>query len=223
MGLKSGNTVTVTICRGETYRFNNQDLSEAGIYRSTRLDSNDSVIWLRLAVNDPPVLQINFNRDIQYCLGSKVNLEAAGADAITWWSGAEPLGKGKMIAVELSRKLQTIEIKGTAGNGCMGKAAVTVEAETCCVPGLPNTIKPDDAGETTAFGPENTDQVSNYDMWIYNSTGQEVYEVAHSKTKWNGICEDGKPAAAGVYFYAVKGYCSNGKPFQARGRFMLIR
>lgn len=218
---KTGDTLYATICRGEIYTLDGRNLSEPGVYRNT--DSNVAVSWVSLKVNEAPKLQINFNRDVQYCLGSVIHMEALGAEGIEWWSGGQMLGRGNSMLVELTQRLQTIEVRGAGQNGCSSKSNVIVEAGVCCIPELPGVIKPNDPGEVTAFGPGNTDQLKTYDMWIYNSSGQEVYEAAHSQTKWNGICEDGTPAAPGVYFYALKGYCSSGKPFQARGQFMLIR
>ena len=63
--------------------------------------------------------------------------------------------------------------------------------------------------------------IQNFEMWVFNRWGQELYYSTDINTGWNGMFK-GQMSAIGVYAYMFKFNCSD-ESFVEVGTFTLIR
>lgn len=64
---------------------------------------------------------------------------------------------------------------------------------------------------------------SDFRLTIFNRWGMPVYEQQQQPLQWNGLNTTGHAATDGTYFYLLQYTRPDGKPFQQRGSFMLVR
>ena len=67
------------------------------------------------------------------------------------------------------------------------------------------------------------DDVSNYQLVIYNRAGKKVFETTDYNTGWDGTALNGVQAPLGVYVYVIELIRDNGDVIIERGHVTLVR
>ena len=108
-----------SICQGEVYNFNGQDLTTPGIYTQTLPTVNgcDSIVTLTLTVKDLPTLSISGNTTI--CEGQVTTLTANGGISYIW-------SNGSMNASATFSQSGIYTVTATNMEGCFATANVVV-------------------------------------------------------------------------------------------------
>jgi len=84
---------------------------------------------------------------------------------------------------------------------------------------IPNAFTPNGDGLNDTFRPvTDYDRFSKYNMVIYNSWGQRIFETTNPAEGWNG-----KDAPAGVYSWVISYSDMVGKVVKLRGGVTLVK
>ncbi|MFN8287394.1 MAG: T9SS type A sorting domain-containing protein [Chitinophagales bacterium] len=123
-------TITQSICNGQGFAFNGQQVVAAGIYYDTLTNAGgcDSLVILHLAVNNSTAA-ITVNGDTAVCEGDSIMLSASTANSYLWSTGETSAG----IYVYQSG-IYTVTI--TDGNNCTA-SVVPVAIEVYPLPAKP--------------------------------------------------------------------------------------
>jgi gliding motility-associated-like protein len=101
----------------------------------------------------------------------------------------------------------------------------SIELKKCTEIWVPNAFTPNQDGKNDFFIPVYND-ISEYELYIYNRWGGEVFHSNEPETGWDGTFK-GQDASAGVYYYLIlyKGYgnIQNGVRHQLQGVVTLVR
>ncbi|MCR4856680.1 MAG: T9SS type A sorting domain-containing protein [Bacteroidales bacterium] len=111
--------ITHSICQGESYNFNGQNLTTAGTYTQNLSTVNgcDSIVTLTLTVKSLPIPVILGNTTL--CQGQSTTLTANGGASYTWSNGSS----NNNISVSQSG---VYTVTATDAEGCSNTANVTV-------------------------------------------------------------------------------------------------
>lgn len=119
----------------------------------------------------------------------------------------------------------TYTVIGTDSLGCQTESVVTIVVDAVCFNfAVPNVFTPTEAG---LLGLNNvfyikTENMSAWSIDIYDRWGNEVFKSTNPAQYWDGKTESGGDAAAGVYYYLIKGTCQN-NTYNKEGFVQLIR
>ncbi len=110
-------TTTQSICNGQGFAFNGQQLVAAGIYYDTLTNAGgcDSLVILHLAVNNSTAA-ITVNGDTAVCQGDSIMLSASAANNYLWSSG-------ETSASIYAHQSGTYTVTTTDGNNCTAVSA----------------------------------------------------------------------------------------------------
>jgi hypothetical protein len=119
--------LTNAICQGDSYTFNGQTITTAGVYYDTlqNIGGCDSILVLTLTVNQNPVIVANSTADT-ICQGDNVTLTGQGGTAYIWDNNVTD---GVAITPNATAMYTVV---GQDANGCLGidSTAVVVESFT---------------------------------------------------------------------------------------------
>ncbi len=87
---------------------------------------------------------------------------------------------------------------------------------------IPNVFTPNDDGVNDIFT-INTTGVSELNVYIYDRWGLKIYEWHTVEGGWDGHMANGVKASDGTYFYILDLKDGDGKLFDDKGSFMIIR
>ncbi|MDT8393839.1 MAG: gliding motility-associated C-terminal domain-containing protein [Bacteroidales bacterium] len=113
--------------------------------------------------------------------------------------------------------------------GCTGRDSVYVKFIAAPPPEpiadmiqVPNAFTPDNDGLNDEFRVINPpDNLTSFNMYIFNRWGQLVFESGEISPGWDGTYQN-QPAPAGTYVYRIK-YAIHGVDFDASGVVLLVR
>ena len=169
------NTFSVTICEGQTYDFNGQIISVAGMYSAslTNAFGCDSSVTLYLFIDDAveSFTEITIAEGETYTFGTQ-NLTDAG---------------------EYSEVF-------TTASGCDSLVHLTLNVSDFLIT---NMVTPNFDGQNDTWKVSNTDLIQGCLVTIYNRWGQPVYSTTEYQNLWDGT-KEGEPLPDGVYFYSIK-------------------
>ncbi len=104
-----------------------------------------------------------------------------------------------------------------AKDGCSRKKEVSIVNK--CEVYVPNAFAP--GGLNRGFTIINKN-VASFELYVYNRWGELLFATSDFNNPWDGNYK-GNPAPMDTYAYSIKGEKLDGKPFEQRGAFTLIR
>lgn len=218
------NQITKVICRNETYHFNGEDYSTAGIYQDTFQASNgcDSVVVLDLVTIPPQTIELKNVPSSGLCMGDTVQLEASGAYYYLWYANNDSLGSGNSMSVRLPLATNEVTLVGISDNNCRDTIQKVITTQACCEVFIPNAFTPNGDGLNDEFGAIPVGNVQQYMLNIYNRWGERIFTSLKVDQKWDGYYK-GLPADAGTYHFQLKSTCFEGTESYKKGDLLLIR
>lgn len=100
--------------------------------------------------------------------------------------------------------------------------SIQIEVESTSSINIPNIFTPNNDGVNDNFEIECTD-ISDFNVKIYDLEGALMFESNSNEHQWDGATLDGRPAAAGNYYYFVVAKGADGKKYAEKGILRLVR
>ncbi len=176
------NTISTTICSGETYTFGSQILTTSGTYTETytTIGGCDSVVTLNLTVS--PVVTNSLLVDI--CSGE------------TYIFGTQTLS-------DSGRYIETFN-----GSNCDSIVSLALTVSNCepsssCISNIQNVLTPNGDGINDLWVIDNIDSYPNNKVSVYNLWGNIVFEMSDYTNNWNCIDGNGNRLPVGNYLYYI--------------------
>jgi len=114
----------------------------------------------------------------------------------------------------------------TDSYGCVTRDTVFVDlSESSLSVWVPNVFTPNNDGMNDEFSPVGLG-IDNYEIWIYNRWGDQIFTTAEFKHPWDGTLGGAsKVVPEGVYIYKVtySQECSDNKPVTKVGHVTVLR
>jgi hypothetical protein len=132
----SASSINASICQGSSYFFNNQNLTTAGTYTDTILNSLscDSIITLFLSVDVPPAKPtITVIGDTAFCLGDSAILQTTNTSGTLLWNTNETTS---FITVTTAN-FYNVQVTNQCGNAMSDNQQISVFA----LPAQPNILQ----------------------------------------------------------------------------------
>lgn len=153
----SASSINASICQGSSYFFNNQNLTIAGTYTDTILNSLscDSIITLNLSVDVPPVKPIiTVIGDTAFCLGDSAILQTTNTAGTLLWNTNETTSS---ITVATSN-IYNVQVSNQCGNAMSDNQQIYVFS----LPTQPAIIQNADTLTSNVL--------ANFYQWYYNQS-----------------------------------------------------
>lgn len=219
-------SISASICKGESFKFSEMDLSLSGSYIDTFQTNQgcDSIVTLSLTVNPLPVIDIyQIPNEGGVCVYDSIIFQASGGETYSWYDELDThIASGKDAKIVLRNYQNFVTVNGTDDNGCTDTASLKVIAQACCELLMPNAFSPNGDGINDRYGPATYGNPIEYQFQIYNRWGQRIFVSFVGANYWDGTIE-GKPAPIGTYFYMLSGKCVSGEKLERKGDLTLIR
>ena len=187
--------------------------AESGTYSVKLTDAYQCVVedTVKLAVIPPPTANFPTTNDTIF-YEKEYQLQATPGYASYQWSTGDTTYYINITEDgEYSVILQTAE-------GCTNLEKVML-IDTWFPFNIPNAFTPNGDGLNDTFRPvTDYDRFSKYNMVIYNSWGQRIFETTNPAEGWNG-----KDAPAGVYSWVISYSDMVGKVVKLRGGVTLVK
>lgn len=106
--------------------------------------------------------------------------------------------------------------------GCADTACTNIDVYINSVFVIPNIFTPNDDGVNDIFGVMGVG-LATMDAEIYNRWGQKMYEWHTINGGWDGRTTAGVVAPDGTYYYIIKATGIDGKEYEEKGSFSLVR
>ena len=107
-------------------------------------------------------------------------------------------------------------------NGCadttIGKVALTEEVKLF----FPNAFTPNGDGINDVFEIKGT-PVTNFNLYIYDRWGKEIWSTHNFETRWDGTDFNGKPVPADTYIYVISGTDYMKRDLNLKGTVTVVR
>lgn len=115
----------------------------------------------------------------------------------------------------------TFTVKLIASNNyCTDADSVVVKVSESAVY-APNVFTPNGDGINDEFRVAYK-SIIEFDCWVYNRWGQEVYHWTDPQKGWDGTVK-GRPASEGAYFYVIRAKGADGIEYKLKGDINLLR
>ncbi len=152
-------------------------------------------------------------------LGESIELNASGADFYLWKPENLIDLNGIPNPVVTPNVTTTFIVEGINDFGCRDTASILVIVNS--QNWAPTLFTPNGDGKNDFFRIYGTYFPKDLDFFIYNRTGQLVFQTDNSAAiagnGWNGT-KDGKEQPTGVYFWKINGTSNNGEPLLINGK-----
>jgi gliding motility-associated-like protein len=113
------------------------------------------------------------------------------------------------------------EIRDGARCSVKGLAEVTSKGENCLVV-MPNAFSPNNDGNNDIFRPKVFDQLSNYELRVYNRWGNLIFRTNDPRAGWDGTYK-GAPQTAQAYIYTCSFTNNRQERQELNGTVLLLR
>lgn len=139
----SSSNITASICAGDIYVFNGQNMSVAGQYTVTipSVFGCDSIVQLNLMVNPLPIIYV---QDTMVCVNTPLNLFASGALNYVWDIPQNPNGSISVVPSQTT----SYSVYGIDALGCISTTeTLTVTVDPTPIPNFyiePDQVEIDD-------------------------------------------------------------------------------
>ncbi len=100
--------------------------------------------------------------------------------------------------------------------------SIKIDVESTSSINIPNIFTPNSDGVNDSFEIECID-ISEFNVKIYDLEGTLMFESNSNDRQWDGATLDGRPAAAGNYYYFVVAKGVDGKKYAEKGILRLVR
>ena len=179
------NTISTTICSGETYTFGTQNLTTSGTYTETfTADSGcDSLVTLNLTVS----LVVTNSISVEICSGE------------TYIFGTQTLSdSGSYIET----------FNGSNCDSIVSLTLTVLTASSCeppssCLQNIQNVVTPNGDGINDLWIIDNIDSYPNHKVSVYSLWGNSVFEMSDYANNWNCSDENGNRLPVGNYIYYI--------------------
>ncbi|MEZ5046886.1 MAG: gliding motility-associated C-terminal domain-containing protein [Chitinophagaceae bacterium] len=118
----------------------------------------------------------------------------------------------------------TYTLTVTGPNKCVSQGVVIVSVSECCTKlVIPNSFSPNDDGKNDYFGIIEIENVTNFNLKVFNRYGEMLFETEDKDYKWDGKYKE-KVSDVGTYFYLLTYSCGlTGAKKQLQGDVTLLR
>ncbi len=208
----SFSTLEQSICDGEVYSFNGQNISNSGSYNKILISANgcDSTVTLNLTVLPVPAAPIISSNSPLICPGDELKLNAQTlANAQILWSGPSNFTSNQYyIGFAAFTENMGIYQAVVTVNGCTSlPSSLEVKIENIFNFNdfeFPNIITPNGDGINDELDIESYfNTCLPYTLEIYNRWGNLVYEQKLNGEPFKGVSSNGEKVNQGVYFYRL--------------------
>ena len=198
----------VNICDSDSIFFNNQWLFDEGVYYETvqtSITACDSIQKiLDLSITPPPDAFIEDSIVIFQEQDFKLVLNTSNQNQVLWTPSAGLSCTNCFEPTVNLNENQTFDLTITNEVGCSTKRSIYINIEKPVDFYVANVIDPSINNDSSLFLQCNEDLSFNYDLWVYDRWGNEVFYKsdieANDKDKgWNGGQWD-----SGVYIYMIQ-------------------
>lgn len=216
-------TLSVRICIGESYEFNNKTFysSATELHQFTSSIGCDSNVLLILSVEDLPTLDITMLNTKKLCVGDTITLKANGAQDYVWTVHQQTATENPFTFITYYTET-IVHLKGMTDIGCTNETSYTIVSELCCEFAIPNAFTPNNDGLNDQFIPVIPGNPEKYELQIFDRWGKLVFTSIKKNQGWDGT-RNGKLADPGVYYYYINITCRDGENTVKRGDITLIR
>lgn len=177
-------TINEKICRGETYTFNGQNITESGIYTyitKSLITGCDSIVTLNMDVIEPDETEITM---------------LMPQDGFYEWEGdvyRQPGTYKKMLKNQF---------------GCDSLVVLTLDANPTVHVNIPEGFSPNDDGINDTFVIQGIENYADNRIRIFNRWGNKVYEASPYRNNWDGRNHEGGNVGSdklpvGTYYYLL--------------------
>jgi gliding motility-associated-like protein len=157
---------------------------------------------------------VNIGGLIKICPGDAVKLNAGNFEKYLW-----SIGDTSSFIVVSDSGVYSVSVENTAGCTATDSAQIVIGCGYNVW--FPDAFSPDEDGVNDVFMGYAND-VSEYDLIIFNRMGQIVFETKDISKGWDGLV-DGVPSQIGVYGYTVSYKFDGVDSVRKRDIFTLIR
>jgi hypothetical protein len=237
--LCSGDTLYMAaFLSGATYRWCTGartagiSITEGNQFYSVTVTLNNCPTTDSVFIEERPKPMFRLPNDTAICLGSKPIIQAIGIGAndadFLWTNGSEHLSMENWVeATEAG-----IYILTTEKNNCVWSDSVRLHERFCDKFELPTAFRPNsqvlvnEIYVNRVFKPIQSipEGLVVYEMFIYDSWGNLMFQSNDPKIGWNGTDFNGRDAQPGVFVYVIKAYETvYGNDISTHGSVALIR
>jgi gliding motility-associated-like protein len=204
-----------------TYQWNTGEqtpsisVSDPGLYHVTVTTVHNCVgkDSIRLSLYPDPIVFLP--QDTVVCVENPLEIipSALNTESFRWSDGST----GKTLTVMTGGTYIV-----TAINKCATASDTIVVDPIYCDIWAPNAFSPNGDGRNDVFRVRgNLFRISGFGLSVFNRWGERVYHSFDRNQGWDGTFK-GNPADIGTYTYVIE-YQINGKPYQQKGTFELVR
>lgn len=222
-------TISATICEGNTYTFAGSALTTTGMYIDslTAAGGCDSVVTLFLVVT--PTIQHSYAATIcqgqSYTHGTQtltttgqypeMFTTAAGCDSIVTLyltvtsqltnsiSDSICLGESYVLGTQTLTATGIYDEMFQTAGGCDSLVTLNLTVLDCeALLEISNVCTPNDDGANDTWKVSDLNQIQGCTVQIFNRWGQLMYETTDYQNDWNGT-KDGEVLPDGVYYYVI--------------------
>ncbi|MEZ5054421.1 MAG: gliding motility-associated C-terminal domain-containing protein [Chitinophagales bacterium] len=222
-------TLSRTICQGETIQIGNQTFSQAGSYeiKLTSAENCDSIVHLNLTVNPLPIIDATADKS-QALPNEDIQLNVISNETLSYhWSPSDLLNNAHIqnpIAQIQATTLFTVVATNQRTN-CSNSDSVLVNIQylpcTNTYIYIPNAFTPNNDGNNDVLYVR-SENLKEMHIEIFDRWGLKVFESNSINDGWDGTYK-GSALPAEVYGYYFKGTCLEGKNIVLKGNITLLR
>ncbi|MCX6230149.1 MAG: SBBP repeat-containing protein [Bacteroidetes bacterium] len=195
---KMQTTLNPVICQGESFQCGIHNYTVSGIYSDTLLSYKacDSIVTINLTVVAVPV--VNFGKDTTLCLLQSIVLDATTQYASYLW---QDMSTNPGYTVNQSG---VYWVRVSIDSNCIVSDTISIGYEDCHDPRIfiPNSFTPDGDGLNDVFKVETNENFKEFEMYIYNRWGEQIFESPDKSIGWDGTYK-GDKAPVGAYIYML--------------------
>lgn len=172
-------------------------VTQSGTYRAT-ISFQGYQFSDEIVVNVDTPVELELGRDSVVCLQSELQIgpEAPGY-SIKWadgWTASPRLVDRSMnYAVEITNGICTL------------RDSVYLAVRSCDeIVEVPNVFTPNGDGINDFFGADRAENIRVFQLEIFDRWGRQVAILNRPEQRWDGLDRGQRPAASGVYFWALQ-------------------
>ena len=177
-------TIDERMCKGETYSFNGQEITESGVYTyitKSFITGCDSIVTLNMDVIEPDETEITM---------------LMPQDGFYEWEG------------DVYRKPGTYKKMLKNQFGCDSLVVLTLDANPTVHVNIPEGFSPNDDGINDTFVIQGIENYADNRIRIFNRWGNKVYEASPYRNDWDGRNHEGGNVGSdklpvGTYYYLL--------------------
>lgn len=232
----AGDTVLLTAVNTTSYQWNNGVSNQAiEVHPLTntqfRLIGNNEcridTAYHNIRVNPKP--QANFVYSPEFpSVGESVNLNYTGTSAVNyqWFDNMNNLFSNQSNPIfVIQQPIQTIIHLWVSNQyGCMDSISKTIITNGSINIWIPNSFTPNGDGLNDIFKAESASEIKNFQLYIYNRWGQQIFESNNINLGWDGKYLNNE-VPQGVYTWIITYRSDDNKKIVSskNGQLTLIR